>query len=221
MDGNELALSAMLIQELLLTMEASGQSVEVQMRNVMYHFTDDIIVHIRKLRGKLAPKGHNLPIFDDKESFTLQIASAEIAMTPGSLANVLNSYVFSGRDAPLKNISIRIEKGRLKVKGKLHSKGDISFETEGQLSATPDGKIRMHTEKVKAIISEQLGVDEAEVTTGASFVDDLGADSLDRVELVMALEEAFDLEIPDEDAEKISTVQGAIDYVEKHAKVTK
>jgi len=76
------------------------------------------------------------------------------------------------------------------------------------------------TEKVKAIISEQLGVDEAEVTTGASFVDDLGADSLDRVELVMALEAAFDLEIPDEDAEKISTVQGTIDYVEKHAKVT-
>ena len=132
-------------------MEASGQSVEMQMRNVMYHFTDDIIVHIRKLRGKLAPKGHNLPIFDDKESFTLQIASAEIAMTPDSLANVLNSYVFSGHDAPLKNISIRIEKGRLKVKGKLHSKGDIAFETEGQLSATPDGKIRMHTEKVKAV----------------------------------------------------------------------
>jgi len=77
------------------------------------------------------------------------------------------------------------------------------------------------TEKVKAIISEQLGVGEAEVTTGASFVDDLGADSLDRVELVMALEEAFDLEIPDEDAEKIGTVQDAIDYVEKHAKVTK
>ena len=74
------------------------------------------------------------------------------------------------------------------------------------------------TEKVKAIISEQLGVDEAEVTTGASFVDDLGADSLDRVELVMALEEAFEIEIPDEDAEKIRTVQDAIDYIGKHSK---
>lgn len=76
-------------------------------------------------------------------------------------------------------------------------------------------------EKVKQIISEQLGVDEAEVTPSASFVDDLGADSLDRVELVMALEEAFDLEIPDDDAEKIATVQDAIDYIEKHAKVSK
>ena len=73
-------------------------------------------------------------------------------------------------------------------------------------------------EKVKQIIVEQLGVDEAEETPPASFVDDLGADSLDTVELVMALEEAFDIEIPDEDAEKILTVQQAIDYIQKHAK---
>ncbi|MBZ5720536.1 MAG: acyl carrier protein [Acidobacteriia bacterium] len=83
-----------------------------------------------------------------------------------------------------------------------------------------DGK-KESMEKVKQIISEQLGVDESEVTPSASFVDDLGADSLDQVELVMALEEAFDLEIPDEDAEKIRTVQDAIDYIGKHAKVSK
>jgi acyl carrier protein len=76
-------------------------------------------------------------------------------------------------------------------------------------------------EKVKQIIAEQLGVDEGEVTPSASFVDDLGADSLDQVELVMALEENFDVEIPDEDAEKIRTVQDAIDYIEKKAKVAK
>lgn len=74
-------------------------------------------------------------------------------------------------------------------------------------------------EKVKQIIVEQLGVDEAEVTANASFVDDLGADSLDTVELVMAFEEAFDIEIPDEDAEKIRTVQDAVDYISKNAKV--
>ena len=68
-------------------------------------------------------------------------------------------------------------------------------------------------DKVKAIIVEQLGVDEEEVTPDASFVDDLGADSLDTVELVMALEEEFETEIPDEDAEKITTVQQAIDYI--------
>jgi acyl carrier protein len=71
-------------------------------------------------------------------------------------------------------------------------------------------------EKVKNIIMEQLGVEESQVTTEASFIDDLGADSLDTVELVMAFEEAFDIEIPDEDAEKIITVKDAVDYIEKH-----
>jgi acyl carrier protein len=73
-------------------------------------------------------------------------------------------------------------------------------------------------ERVKQIIVEQLGVDEAEVTPTASFVDDLGADSLDQVELVMAFEEAFGIEVPDEDAEKMTTVKDAVDYIEKHAK---
>ena len=73
-------------------------------------------------------------------------------------------------------------------------------------------------EKVKQIIVEQLGVEESEVTQSASFVDDLGADSLDTVELVMAFEEAFDIEIPDEDAEKIKTVKDAVEYIEKNSK---
>jgi acyl carrier protein len=73
-------------------------------------------------------------------------------------------------------------------------------------------------EKVKQIIVEQLGADEAEVTAGASFQDDLGADSLDIVELVMAFEESFEIEIPDEDAEKIKTVGDAVNYVQAHAK---
>jgi acyl carrier protein len=76
-------------------------------------------------------------------------------------------------------------------------------------------------DKVKQIIVEQLQVDEAEVTPGASFQEDLGADSLDVVELVMQFEEAFDLEIPDEDAEKIKTVKDAIDYIEKNEKTAK
>ncbi|MEW6408793.1 MAG: acyl carrier protein [Nitrospirota bacterium] len=70
-------------------------------------------------------------------------------------------------------------------------------------------------EKVKKIIAEQLGVDEGEVTPEASFVDDLGADSLDTVELVMAFEEEFEIEIPDEDAEKMVTVQNVIDYIKE------
>jgi len=76
-------------------------------------------------------------------------------------------------------------------------------------------------ERVKQIVVDQLGVEESRVTSMASFVDDLGVDSLDQVELVMAFEEGFDLEIPDEDAEKIRTVQHAIDYIHEHQKVAK
>src|SRR5271169_3074067 len=95
------------------------------------------------------------------------------------------------------------------------------FGRAAQLFAGGANKMAAVEDKLKQIIVEQLGVDEAEVTASASFVDDLGADSLDIVELVMALEEAFDLEISDEDAEKIRTVQDAIDYIDKHAKVSK
>ncbi len=73
-------------------------------------------------------------------------------------------------------------------------------------------------QRVKKIVAEQLGVNESEIKTDSSFVDDLGADSLDTVELVMALEEEFECEIPDEDAEKITSVQQAIDYVGAHVK---
>jgi acyl carrier protein len=72
-------------------------------------------------------------------------------------------------------------------------------------------------ERVRSIIMDQLQVSEAEVTQSASFVDDLGADSLDTVELVMKFEEDFDIEIPDEDAEKIATVQDAVNYIKEHS----
>lgn len=72
-------------------------------------------------------------------------------------------------------------------------------------------------ERVKKIVVEQLGVKEEEVTNESSFVDDLGADSLDTVELVMALEEEFECEIPDEEAEKITNVQQAVDYINEHS----
>jgi len=72
--------------------------------------------------------------------------------------------------------------------------------------------------EVKAIIKEQLDVDEKDIKVESSFIDDLGADSLGLVELVLAFEERFEIDIPDEDTEKIRTVQDAIDYIEKHAK---
>ena len=74
----------------------------------------------------------------------------------------------------------------------------------------------MEFEKVKKVLAEQLGVDEFVITLDSSFVDDLGADSLDIVELIMGLETEFDIEIPDEEAEKITTVGDAVDYIKEH-----
>jgi acyl carrier protein len=104
--------------------------------------------------------------------------------------------------------------------GRLYRGAIFRACSPGSKIADIGGKIRMASveERVKQIIVEQLGVDEGEVTPSASFVDDLGADSLDTVELVMAFEEAFGIEIPDEDAEKIATVKDAIEYIDKHSK---
>lgn len=121
------------------------------MRNVMYHYADNIAVHIRRLAGELVPVKGDLPVFDDKNSFTLHVTQAEMAITPQAMANVLNQYVFARRDAPIKDVSIEIDKDRLKIKGKLHNKGDVSFETERSVSVTSDGKIRLHAEKIKAL----------------------------------------------------------------------
>jgi hypothetical protein len=130
---------------------AESHAVQVQMHNVMYHYADNIAVHIRRLAGELVPVKGDLPIFDDKNSFTLHVKVAEMAITPQAMANVLNQYVFARKDAPIKDVSIQIDKDRLKIKGKLHNKGDVSFEMESSLSVTPDGKIRLHAEKIKAL----------------------------------------------------------------------
>jgi acyl carrier protein len=93
----------------------------------------------------------------------------------------------------------------------------VAGET-GNYSLGGIGNMSTIEERVKKIVIEQLGVKVEEVTANASFVDDLGADSLDTVELVMALEEEFETEIPDEEAEKITTVQQAVDYIKAHTK---
>lgn len=121
------------------------------MHNVMYHFTDEITVHIRDLLGQLIPDNPEGPVtFDDKDSFTLRIDGAEIAMGTDALSSVLNRQVFGASDAPLKQLAITADGNVLIVTGKLHSKGDLPFESEGSLSATADGEIRLHTQKIKA-----------------------------------------------------------------------
>ena len=118
----------------------------------MYHFTDEVGVHIARLQGMLVPqKEGSLPIFDDPKSFTLDLRSAEISMRIEALSNVLNQYVFAGSDSPIKDATVTIQGNLLKVKGKLHSKGDVPFETEGTVGPAPDGQILIRAQKIKAI----------------------------------------------------------------------
>ena len=126
--------------------------VEAQMINVTFHFSETVAVEIKSLNGVLVPLGKNeFPVFDDKDSFNLRISTAEIAIDSSNLANVLNFYVFARPHSPLTELSVVVGKGRLKVKGKLHDKGDIPFEAEGILIPTADGKLRLHSEKIKAL----------------------------------------------------------------------
>jgi hypothetical protein len=134
------------------TKDNQEDAVQTQMRNVTFRFSDTVAVEIKSLNGVLVPLGKNeFPNFDDKDSFKLRVSAGEIAMGSSDLANVLNSYVFARPQSPLTELSISVEQGHLKVTGKLHDKRDIPFETEGALIPTADGKIRLHSEKIKAM----------------------------------------------------------------------
>jgi hypothetical protein len=124
--------------------DPAAKMVHAEMHNVMYHFDDKIAAHIRTLSGEVEPiGGKDMPVFDDKNSFNLRIANAEIAMNTASLTNAFNSYVFASPKSPVKDVTMTIVQGKLKVKGRLHDKGDIPFETDGEVTPTPDGKLRM------------------------------------------------------------------------------
>src|SRR6202790_4341962 len=168
------------------TSDKQEGTVQTQMRNVSYHFSDTVMVEIRSLNGELVPLGKNeFPIFDDRDSFDMRINSGEIAIDSLSLANLLNSYVFARAHSPLTELSISVEKRHLKVKGKLHDKGDIPFETQGILTSTADGKLRLHIEQIKAMhvpvkgLMDLFGIDlgalikEGKVTGVRAEEDDL------------------------------------------------
>jgi len=142
--------------------EKQDTSVKAQMRNVKFRFSESVSVQIRALSGALAPVGeHPFPVMDDKDSFKIHIDSADILISPRDLGEVLNAYVFAKPKSPVGGVSISIENGQLKVKGKLRDKGGIPFETVGTLSATSDGKVRLHGDKIKALHVPVKGLMEA------------------------------------------------------------
>ena len=140
------------------------------MKNVTNHFNDQVAVHIVQLQGSITPtKAGSSIILDDLSSFTVNLTSAEIAIDCDSLANLLNQNVFSSSAAPVKDITIASKNGQLNIAGKLRRKGDVPFEAVGALSLDPDGRIRLHTDHLKAAhlpvkgLMNMLGLDVAEM----------------------------------------------------------
>jgi hypothetical protein len=140
------------------------------MRNVELHVTDPIVLDIRRLRGRMISNRKGTPpVFDDKGSYTLEIRSAEIAMTEASLSSLFNTYVFAYPGAPLRDLSVHFEGERVVQTGKLAKAAGIPFEIRGELSLDPDGKIRLHPISIKAAgvgvrgLLEFLGADLAKI----------------------------------------------------------
>ena len=135
---------------LLAATPVDPRAVEVEVRNINLHLdSSSLVLQIRRLRGQLTPLGKNKPVtFDDPNSFVTRIRSAEIAIDANVLADLMNRYVFAYRGAPLKNIEIAVDQGRIRQKGSLHKGADVPFEVEGSLDVTADGRIRMHADKV-------------------------------------------------------------------------
>jgi len=151
---------------------AEHNRVHAEMRNVNYHFTNTISVHIVHLEGELVPTGaQDMPVFDDANSFGMAIQSAEISIATDALANALNQYAFAAPDAPIKGIRVSAKGQKLKIEGKLHSKGDVPFESEGSLAITPEGEIRVHTERVKAAHLPVKGLMDMLGATIAKLID--------------------------------------------------
>ena len=158
----------------------TNQVVQAQMRNVLFRFSPSIAAHIEFLNGEFLPTGKNpMPNFDDKTSFLVKAKSARISITPEALAAIMNTYVFAKPSSPLKDLTVTIEGSNLRVKGKLHSKGDVPFETLGSLSPTQDGKIRIHSEQVKAFKIPVKGILNLFGVELASILDTSKVDGID------------------------------------------
>jgi hypothetical protein len=123
--------------------------VEAEMRHVLYHVDDRVVLQIEYLRGALLPTRDEPPWFDDPESFALAIDSGVVTISTASLTALLNDYVFNYDGTPLENLTVTVDKGQLKQTGTLHKGIDMPFTIRAQLSTTSDGRLRLHPTSVK------------------------------------------------------------------------
>jgi hypothetical protein len=185
----------------------TGKGVKAEMHNVIFRLMPKAGAHLETLSGELWPTGKNeMPVFDDKSSFEVRVNSGKVSATPEALSAVMNDYVFAKPDAPMKELQVTIQDEKLHIKGKLHAKGDLPFETIGTLSVNPDGRLRVRTEKVKALhlnVKKVMNVFGIELASLLSSSKILGI-SVDKDDLIMDLGELLP---PPHIRGKVSAVQ--------------
>jgi hypothetical protein len=130
----------------------SRAPVQIEMKNVRLHADEGIVLDVRHLRGEMISRtAGQPPVFDDQRSYTLRVHAAEVALDMPSLTNLMNHHIFAYEDAPLGGITVEIDEGQLKLKGKLHKGITVPISMKADVLATPDGRMRLKTEKVSAL----------------------------------------------------------------------
>jgi hypothetical protein len=163
---------------------ARAAPVQIEMKNVRLHLDVGIVLDVRHLRGEMLSRSHEPPVFDDPRSYTLRIATGDLGMDMTSLGNLMNHHVFAYEDAPLKDISVEIDEGRLKQMGQLHKGVWVPFSMTATPAATRDGRLLLRTESVRA-----LGI------PATKLLDLLGLTLAD----LMTVEQSHGVEIKDDD----------------------
>jgi hypothetical protein len=126
--------------------------VQIEMKNVRLRMGAGVVLDVRTLRGEMVPAAARAaPVFDEPRSYTLRVFSGDVSMDTGSLAALMNGHLFTGEDAPLKDIEVEIDEGRLEQRAKLKKGIWLPFSMKASVSTTPDGRLRLRTESVKAL----------------------------------------------------------------------
>ena len=131
---------------------SASHPVQIEMKNVNLHMDEGIVLRVAYLRGEMvSTRPAQSPVFDDQRSYLLRLSKADVTMDVASLANLMTHHIFGYESAPLKDISVETEGGRLVQKGKLDKAVDVPFTMKASVEATPDGRMRLHTESVSTL----------------------------------------------------------------------
>src|SRR5687768_3163841 len=131
--------------------QSAAAPVQIEMMNVRLHLDSGVVLNIRRLRGEMVSQAQTPPVFDNPRSYVLRVFSGDLSLSMTSLTNLMNRHVFAYEGAPLKDISVEVDEGKLRQHGKIHQGVWVPFEMRASPGATRDGRLVFHTESVSAL----------------------------------------------------------------------